>query len=44
MKTIIIFLTVFLITIAVGAQNVNNIQMPELLNKSARKTIQVPAI
>ena len=42
MKTIIIFLIVFLMSLAVGAQNVNNIQMPELLNFPARKTIHVP--
>jgi predicted metal-dependent phosphoesterase TrpH len=44
MKTITIFLTVFLMSITAGSQNVNNIQMPELLNNSARKTIYVPDI
>jgi hypothetical protein len=44
MKTITIFLTVLLMNIFVGAQNVNNIQMPELLNNPLRKTIHVPDI
>lgn len=44
MKIITIFLTVFLINITLGAQNVNNIQMPEILNENSRKIIQVPDI
>ena len=44
MKSILfIFLVIFCVT-NVFAQNVNNIQMPELLNKNSRKTINIPDI
>ena len=40
-----LFLTgIVIFAIQTKAQNVNNIQLPELLNETARKTIQVPDI
>ena len=44
MKTIAAFLSAFFIIHTVGAQNVNNIQMPEILNETSRKIIHVPDI
>jgi len=44
MKTKFIMLVAVFATAGAVAQNVNNIQMPELLNKPVRKTIQVPDI
>lgn len=44
MKTKILMITMLLLSTNLFAQNVNNIQMPELLNRSARKTIHVPNI
>ena len=44
MKTRILTANLFLLGISVFAQNVNNTQMPELLNVNSRKTINVPNI
>ncbi|MDX8338617.1 hypothetical protein SLH46_05455 [Draconibacterium sp. IB214405] len=44
MKTKIITAICLVLGISASAQNVNNIQMPELLNKNSRQTINVPNI
>ncbi|WP_163322122.1 PHP domain-containing protein [Draconibacterium mangrovi] len=44
MKTKIFTAIFLLMGISLFAQNVNNIQMPELLNKNSRKTINIPDI
>ncbi|MEN8116682.1 MAG: hypothetical protein ABFS16_06860 [Bacteroidota bacterium] len=44
MKQLFFILFVISISISGVAQNVNNIQMPELLNESGRKTINIPDI
>lgn len=44
MKSKLLFTLLFLIHTMVFSQDVNNIQMPELLNNPARKTIHVPDI
>ena len=42
-KTCLLFIGI-LLSVSIFAQNVNNIQMPELLNESVRKTINIPNI